>query len=112
MYYDTRARGSRIGAWASKQSKVLKAAGGSGGRAKMRMMGGRSWRGWVAETEKRFEGEEKIPIPEFWGGLRIVPERVEFWQGRQNRLHDRFVYKRAGGGDGGKDEWTLERLSP
>jgi pyridoxamine 5'-phosphate oxidase len=62
--------------------------------------------GWVKEVEERFQGQEKIPVPEFWGGLRIVPERVEFWQGRKNRLHDRFVYERDGEG------WKLERLSP
>jgi pyridoxamine 5'-phosphate oxidase len=64
--------------------------------------------GWVKEAEERFEGVEEIPCPDFWGGLRIVPERVEFWQGRQNRLHDRFAYERVEG----TDEWTLERLSP
>ena len=62
--------------------------------------------GWVKEVEERFEGEEKIPVPEFWGGLRIVPERVEFWQGRESRLHDRFVYEKEGEG------WRLNRLSP
>jgi pyridoxamine 5'-phosphate oxidase len=65
--------------------------------------------GWVREAEEKFEGTEEIPCPEFWGGLRIVPERVEFWQGRQNRLHDRFVYERV---KGDREKWTLERLSP
>ncbi|PQE06688.1 pyridoxamine 5 -phosphate oxidase protein [Rutstroemia sp. NJR-2017a BBW] len=58
-------------------------------------------------VERRFEGEERIPVPEFWGGLRVKPERVEFWQGRESRLHDRFVYEK--GEDG---EWKIERLSP
>ncbi|KAK4126224.1 pyridoxamine 5'-phosphate oxidase [Parathielavia appendiculata] len=105
-YYDTRVRGSRIGAWSSRQSAVLQPdpnVEGDDGRAKLDK--------WVKETEEKFEGVEKIPVPEFWGGLRIVPERVEFWQGRQNRLHDRFVYDRVRGEDG-QDKWTLERLSP
>lgn len=101
-YYDTRVRGSRIGAWASRQSAVLKPSG-DGEDDGRRML-----EGWVKEAEERFEGVEEIPCPDFWGGLRIVPERVEFWQGRQNRLHDRFAYERVEG----TDEWTLERLSP
>lgn len=101
VYYDTRARGSRIGAWSSKQSQVLEPRGeNDDGRAQLE--------GWVAETEKRFEGSEDIPIPEFWGGLRIVPETIEFWQGRNSRLHDRFVYTRQEGEEG----WKMERLSP
>jgi len=93
VYYDTRIRGSRIGAWASRQSQVLN------GREELE--------GWVKEVEEKFEGQEKIPVPEFWGGLRIVPEMVEFWQGRQSRLHDRFQYEK--GEDG---QWKIERLSP
>ncbi|KAM3550685.1 hypothetical protein MY1884_008121 [Beauveria asiatica] len=114
VYFDTRARGSRIGAWSSRQSAVLEPAaaaardgsgdGGGGdvddGRAQLE--------GWVAETEKRFEGQDKIPVPDFWGGLRIVPTRVEFWQGRDCRLHDRFVYER----ENENAEWVLSRLSP
>ncbi|KAK0643581.1 hypothetical protein B0T16DRAFT_416220 [Cercophora newfieldiana] len=103
VYFDTRARGSRIGAWASRQSQVLRPGEGEDdGRAKLK--------GWVEEAERRWEGEERIPVPEFWGGLRIVPERVEFWQGRESRLHDRFVYERVE--EGGEERWTLERLSP
>ncbi|KAL1864265.1 hypothetical protein VTK73DRAFT_6066 [Phialemonium thermophilum] len=122
-YFDTRVRGSRIGAWASRQSTVLRPlsggeqgpesaeqgdAGQDDGRAQLER--------WVREAEERFAGVERIPCPEYWGGLRIVPERVEFWQGRQNRLHDRFVYDRVR--DGGSEDadagakWTLERLSP
>jgi pyridoxamine 5'-phosphate oxidase len=94
VYYDTRARGSRIGAWASPQSKVLE------GREELE--------GRVKDVEKKFEGEEKIPVPEFWGGIRVLPDVVEFWQGRESRLHDRFRYSKGGEGA----EWRVERLSP
>jgi len=60
-------------------------------------------------VEKRFEGKDKIPVPEFWGGLRLIPDVVEFWQGRPSRLHDRVMYTKAEG-EGG--EWKVERLSP
>ncbi|KAH7089086.1 hypothetical protein FB567DRAFT_522984 [Paraphoma chrysanthemicola] len=92
VYYDTRIRGSRIGAWASEQSKVLK------GREELEKR--------VEDVEKKFDGEEKIPVPDFWGGLRVLPEVVEFWQGRPSRLHDRFRYTKEG------EEWKVERLSP
>jgi pyridoxamine 5'-phosphate oxidase len=95
VYYDTRARGSRIGAWASPQSQVL------AGREELE--------GRVREVESRFEGEDKIPVPDFWGGLRIVPLLVEFWQGRESRLHDRFQYEREGVD---QTEWKIERLAP
>lgn len=105
-YFATRVRGSRIGAWASRQSAVLEAKRDQGdddddGRKQLE--------GWVKETEERFRDTDDIPVPDFWGGLRIVPERIEFWQGRENRLHDRFVYDKVEGED---DKWTLERLSP
>ncbi|EMC91191.1 hypothetical protein BAUCODRAFT_28334 [Baudoinia panamericana UAMH 10762] len=93
LYYDTRIRGSRLGAWASQQSQVLR------DRAELE--------GQVMEVEKRFAGQENIPVPEFWGGLRVKPEMVEFWQGRPSRLHDRFRYTR--GSDG---SWKVDRLSP
>jgi pyridoxamine 5'-phosphate oxidase len=57
------------------------------------------------EMKRKFAGGE-IPLPSFWGGFRVVPEEFEFWQGRENRLHDRFRYARAGSG------WTIERLAP
>ena len=99
IYYDTRAHGSRIGAWASQQSSVLRPDGeGDDGRNMLEQQ--------VKDVERRFEGEAKIPVPEFWGGLRVRPEMVEFWQGRDSRLHDRFRYTREG------DEWKVERLSP
>jgi pyridoxamine 5'-phosphate oxidase len=103
-YYDTRVRGSRVGAWASQQSRVLKPAEGDDNDD-----GRKELEAWVKAAEQRFKDEEKIPVPEFWGGLRIVPESIEFWQGRESRLHDRFVYTRT---EESKDEWTLERLSP
>lgn len=113
-YYDTRVRGSRLGAWASRQSAVLKRPvdGGDDGGDGDDDDGRKQLEGWVKETEERFRGTEEIPVPEFWGGLRIVPERIEFWQGRENRLHDRFVYERVHGEEGKDDSWTLERLSP
>ena len=60
----------------------------------------------VEEVEKRFEGQDKIPVPDFWGGIRVIPDVVEFWQGRESRLHDRFKYTKEG------DGWIVERLSP
>lgn len=95
VYYDTRIRGSRIGAWASQQSKVLKT------REELEQQ--------VDEVEKKFEGQDKIPVPEFWGGLRVKPEMVEFWQGRPSRLHDRFRYTKDEKSTSG---WRIDRLSP
>lgn len=95
VYYDTRIRGSRLGAWASRQSEVLRDRG--------------QLEGWVKEAENKFGGQDKIPVPEFWGGLRVIPEVIEFWQGRESRLHDRFKFTRDESVDGG---WRLERLSP
>ncbi|KAF2838627.1 pyridoxamine 5'-phosphate oxidase [Patellaria atrata CBS 101060] len=95
VYFDTRIRGSRIGAWASRQSEVLR------GREELEER--------VSEVESTFQGVEKIPVPEFWGGLRVVPEVIEFWQGRESRLHDRFRYTRGGEED---KVWVKERLSP
>ena len=59
--------------------------------------------------EKKFDGKDKIPVPEFWGGLRIIPDVVEFWQGRESRLHDRFKFTKDEKSEGG---WRAERLSP
>ena len=93
VYYDTRIRGSRMGAWASQQSKVL------ADREELEQQ--------VKDVEKKFDGQEKVPVPEFWGGLRVKPEYVEFWQGRPSRLHDRFAYRKQEDGS-----WKVERLSP
>ena len=90
-YFATRLRGSQISAWASDQSAVLVSR-----EALLEQ---------VVEINARHEGES-IPRPAHWGGLRIVPIRVEFWQGMPDRLHDRFVYLRVG------DEWRIERLHP
>ena len=95
MYYDTRIRGSRLGAWASQQSSVI---------ADRDVLEQR-----VRDIEDRFKGVDQIPVPEFWGGLRIRPVLVEFWQGRESRLHDRMVYTRE---DIESHEWKVERLSP
>jgi pyridoxamine 5'-phosphate oxidase len=90
-YFATRPRGSQLGAWASPQSRVL------ADRAEVEAA--------LAATVERF-GEGPIPPPPHWGGLRVVPETVEFWQGRTNRLHDRLRFRRAAEG------WAVERLAP
>jgi pyridoxamine 5'-phosphate oxidase len=90
-YFRTRARGSRVGAWASHQSRPL---------AERRELEER-----CREVGARWPGDD-IPLPPYWGGYRLVPEVVEFWQGRADRLHDRWRWTRAGNG------WTVERLYP
>jgi pyridoxamine 5'-phosphate oxidase len=91
-YFRTRPRASRIGAWASPQSRTVAS------RADLEAQ--------VAEIERRFTGQDDIPLPPFWGGYRIVATAIEFWQGQPNRLHDRVRYEL---GDGG---WSRERLAP
>ena len=90
-YYETRPLGSRIGAWASPQSEAIE---------------NRAWleARW-AELAKEY-GEEPTR-PEHWGGYRVIPEKVEFWQGRRSRLHDRLLYTRQSDGS-----WRIERLAP
>jgi pyridoxamine 5'-phosphate oxidase len=91
-YFHSRPVGSQLSAWASRQSKVLD------GR---RVLDAR-----LAEMTERF-GDKPIPLPPHWGGYRLKPDRIEFWQGRPNRLHDRFRYTRQTGG-----AWLIERLAP
>ena len=91
-YFASRPRGSQIGAWASRQSTPLAC------RA--------DFEGKIAQIEARFKGQE-VPCPPFWGGYRLTPQTIEFWQGRESRLHDRLCYQRGEGGS-----WQIERLSP
>ena len=90
-YFATRPRGSQLGAWSSPQSQVLSS------RAVLEALG--------ESTEERFAGEA-VPVPPFWGGYRITPDEVEFWQGRDDRLHDRLRYRRT------DTVWKIERLAP
>jgi len=92
-YFRTRPRGSRLAAWASAQSEEL--------ASREELL--RRFR----EMEARFDGSE-IPLPPFWGGFRVVPERIEFWQGRVNRLHDRLRFERGAPGS----DWVVARLFP
>ena len=91
-YFATRPRGSRLGAWASRQSSVITE------RAALERE--------LAAVEARFAAAEDVPLPEHWGGYRVVPDEVEFWQGRESRLHDRLRFVRS------DDGWRRERLSP
>lgn len=94
-YFHSRPYGSQIGAWASAhQSSVL------GSRAELDEQ--------AAELRARWPEDAQVPVPPFWGGYRVVPATVEFWQGQPDRLHDRFRYRRNAE-DGG---WVIERLSP
>jgi len=91
-YFKSRPRGSRLSAWASPQSQKMES----------REVLEEKWR----EIAKRFPGEN-VPLPENWGGYVLVPNRVEFWQGRPSRLHDRFCYRKLPSG-----QWEIERLAP
>lgn len=99
-YFRTRPHGSQLGAWASAQSSVI------GSRAELERE--------YAQLAARYPEGERVPVPPHWGGYRVTPRTVEFWQGRENRLHDRLRYVRRDGGAevaaGGP--WRLERLSP
>ena len=90
-YFLSRPRGSQIGAWVSNQSSVISS---------------RSLLENEFQKLKQKFRDKDVPLPSFWGGYRVVPEQIEFWQGRRNRLHDRFQYSRDG------DGWAIERLAP
>jgi pyridoxamine 5'-phosphate oxidase len=90
-YHASRPRSSQLAAWASAQSRPIR------DRAELDAR--------YADAEKRFEGKD-VPRPPHWGGFRIVPDAIEFWQGRRDRLHDRIVFRRNDGG------WTRSRLAP
>jgi pyridoxamine 5'-phosphate oxidase len=91
-YFATRPYGSRIGAWASPQSRVIEG------------------RGWLEAREaalrERYPEDAGVPRPAHWGGFRLLPETYEFWQGRRSRLHDRLCYRRQ------ESSWVMERLAP
>ncbi|MFM8230877.1 MAG: pyridoxamine 5'-phosphate oxidase [Chthoniobacterales bacterium] len=90
-YFVSRPHGSRLGAWVSQQSAVINS------RQLLEMK--------LEEMKTKFADGE-VPLPSFWGGFRVVPSEIEFWQGRENRLHDRFRYARSG------DAWNIARLAP
>jgi pyridoxamine 5'-phosphate oxidase len=92
-YFRTRPKGSRLGALVSRQSETLPS------RAPLEER--------LRELERKYAGTDDIPMPEYWGGYCVVPEAIEFWQGRTNRLHDRLLYRRNG-----EASWFAERLSP
>ena len=91
-YFQSRPRDSQVGAWASPQSTII---------ANRNILEER-----VKEIEKRFKGQPVLPKPKQWGGFRVEPHWIEFWQGRQSRLHDRILYSRTDKG------WKINRLAP
>lgn len=93
-YFKSRPRGSRLGAWVSHQSEVIQSR---------KMLEAR-----LRDLETRYAGTDEIPVPDYWGGFRVRPHSIEFWQGRPNRLHDRLRYLR----NSEDEQWRIERLGP
>lgn len=93
-YFLSRPKGSQLAAWASKQSSRINSR--------------QALETQFAQIKEKF-AEGEIPLPDFWGGFRVVPEEIEFWQGGEQRLHDRFSYSRS---EGNNDDWDISRLSP
>ncbi len=91
-YFRSRPVGSQLGAWASRQSEILP------GREPLDRK--------LEQLQQQYSERNEIPVPEFWGGYCVLPEMIEFWQGRSNRLHDRLRYRKDG------DNWIIERLYP
>lgn len=96
-YFATRPRESQLGAWASPQSRVVRS------RAELD--------GMLAAAQDRFPPGTPVPVPDTWGGYRVVPVTWEFWAGRPGRMHDRLRYRRTAGGSA-SPAWHLERLAP
>lgn len=92
-YFHSRPKASQIGAWTSDQSRVIP------NRKVLEQK--------QAELQERYSGETEIPLPPHWGGFRVIPKRIEFWQGRPSRLHDRLLYNLEE-----DNSWSIERLSP
>ena len=90
-YFASRPKDSQLGAWASKQSATISS---------------RSLLISQFESMKNKFSKGEVPLPDFWGGYRVIPDSIEFWQGRESRLHDRFIYQRSDNG------WNISRLSP
>ena len=90
-YFASRPKDSQLGAWASQQSTTISS---------------RSLLVSQFESMKNKFSKGEVPLPDFWGGYRVIPESIEFWQGRESRVHDRFIYQRSEGG------WSISRLSP
>ncbi|MCO4845126.1 MAG: pyridoxamine 5'-phosphate oxidase [Sulfurovum sp.] len=90
-YFMKRSRGSQIGAWVSNQSDVISS------RKMLQMQ--------IEKMKEKF-AKGSVPLPDFWGGYRVIPTQIEFWQGRESRLHDRILYTKE------QESWTIQRLAP